>query len=170
MANAWIGLGSNLGNPQQQLKDALLELGQLPATQLVKNSRFWQSKPLGPQDQPDFLNAVALLATDLKPLDLLDQLQGLEQLHQRVRLQHWGPRTLDLDLLLYDQLQLNHPRLTLPHPQMHLRAFVLEPLLELDSALELPEHGKLITLAEQIRKSTKVAQVLPLEAEITPRL
>jgi len=170
MANAWIGLGSNLGNPQQQLQDALIELDQLPATQLVKSSRLWQSKPLGPQDQPDFINAVALLTTELKPLELLDQLQELEVLHQRVRLQHWGPRTLDLDLLLYDQLQLEHPRLTLPHPQMHLRAFVLEPLMELDSALELPEHGKLITLAEQLRKTATATQVLPLEAKIASRL
>ncbi|WP_404415981.1 2-amino-4-hydroxy-6-hydroxymethyldihydropteridine diphosphokinase [Marinospirillum sp.] len=170
MANAWIGLGSNLDNPQQQLQDALIELGELPATQLVSHSRLWLSKPLGPQDQPDFINAAALLDTQLEPLELLDQLQRLESLHQRVRLQHWGPRTLDLDLLLYEQRQLDHPRLTLPHPQMHRRAFVLEPLMELDSTLELPEHGKLIRLAEQMRKAHPEAQVLPLEANIATRL
>jgi|AntRauTorckE6833_2_1112554.scaffolds.fasta_scaffold05015_6 2-amino-4-hydroxy-6-hydroxymethyldihydropteridine diphosphokinase len=170
MANAWIGLGSNLDNPKQQIQNALIELGQLPATQLLSRSRLWHSKPLGPQDQPDFINAAALLSTELEPLELLDQLQNLENQHRRVRLQHWGPRTLDLDLLLYDQLQLDHPRLTLPHPQMHLRAFVLEPLLELDSTLELPEHGKLIKLAEQMREAHPTQQVLPLEANIATRL
>lgn len=170
MAHAWIGLGSNLDNPRQHLQQALIELGELTATRLVKSSRLWLSKPLGPQDQPDFINAAALLSTQLQPLELLDQLQRLEEEHQRVRLQPWGPRTLDLDLLLYDQLQLQHPRLTLPHPQMHLRAFVLEPLLELDSTLELPEHGKLTRLADQLRKAGSDQQVLPLEAETTTRL
>lgn len=168
MAKAWIGLGSNLENPRQQLESAFVELSQLPATQLLKASRLWKSKPLGPQDQPDFLNAVALLDTQLQPLELLDELQALEQLHRRVRLRVWGPRTLDLDLLLYDQLQMQHPRLTLPHPQMHLRNFVLEPLLELDSQLEVPEHGALAELAKQLANNHPDMQVLPLEADATP--
>ncbi|SFC34072.1 2-amino-4-hydroxy-6-hydroxymethyldihydropteridinediphosphokinase [Marinospirillum celere] len=166
MAHAWIGLGSNLNDPEQQLKTALVELGDLPSTQLLKASRLWISKPLGPQDQPDFINAAALLDTQLLPLDLLDQLQALEQAHQRVRKQHWGPRTLDLDLLLYDQLQLDHPRLQLPHPQMHLRPFVLEPLMELDSHLELPEHGRLADLVERLNSGNTLKTVLPLEAKM----
>ncbi len=164
MAYAWIGLGSNLNNPLEHLQAAFTELNELTATRCLKQSSVWRSKPLGPQNQPDFLNAVALLETQLQPLQLLDQLQWLEQQHQRVRLETWGPRTLDLDLLLYDQLVMQHPRLQIPHSQMHLRSFVLKPLAELASELCLPNHGKISDLLMQLEATEPEDQVLPLEA------
>ena len=150
MANAFIGLGSNLENPSKQIADALLELNALPKTQLLRHSSLWQSKPLGPQDQPDFINAVAEITTELAPLILLEKLQALENLHQRKRERHWGPRTLDLDLRTYDQQQLSSATLTLPHPRIAERAFVLCPLAELDENLTLPHLGKVKQLIQQL--------------------
>ncbi|MFC0269179.1 2-amino-4-hydroxy-6-hydroxymethyldihydropteridine diphosphokinase [Kushneria aurantia] len=147
MNRAWIGLGSNLDDPRRQVETALEELDQLPLTRRTGASSCYASRPLGPQDQPDFINAVAELETGLSPLALLDQLQALEQRHRRVRDRHWGPRTLDLDLLLYNDRQLKTPRLTLPHPQMHQRAFVLLPLREIAPEMILPDGRRLDALA-----------------------
>ncbi|WP_108446026.1 2-amino-4-hydroxy-6-hydroxymethyldihydropteridine diphosphokinase [Halomonas denitrificans] len=135
--HAWIGLGSNLDGPREHVARALEELDRLPLTRRVAASRLYASRPVGPADQPDYVNAVAQLATRLSPLALLDQLQALEQRHGRVRGRRWGPRTLDLDLLLYDDRRLALPRLTLPHPEMTRRAFVLVPLAELAPSLTL---------------------------------
>ncbi|CAH1042310.1 2-amino-4-hydroxy-6-hydroxymethyldihydropteridine diphosphokinase [Halomonas sp. TD01] len=137
MSLAYIGLGSNLDDPEGHVRQALRELDGLPLCQLVAHSSLYATRPIGPQDQPDFINAVAALETKLSPLALLDQLQGLEQRHRRQRLRHWGPRTLDLDLLLYNQDTIMRPRLRVPHPHMHERAFVLAPLEELVSAAQL---------------------------------
>ncbi|MGM0833850.1 2-amino-4-hydroxy-6-hydroxymethyldihydropteridine diphosphokinase [Halomonas qinghailakensis] len=145
MSLAYIGLGSNLDNPVAHVCQALRELNELPLCQLVTQSSLYATRPIGPQDQPDFINAVAALETSLSPLALLDQLQGLEQRHRRRRLRHWGPRTLDLDLLLYGQSTILHPRLQVPHPHMHERAFVLAPLEELVSAT----HSEPILLYQQ---------------------
>ncbi|MDP3537030.1 MAG: 2-amino-4-hydroxy-6-hydroxymethyldihydropteridine diphosphokinase [Halomonas sp.] len=134
MALAYIGLGSNLENPVAQVRQALDELGGLPLSSLVAQSSLYATPPLGPQDQPDFINAVAVIKTALSPLAMLDQLQALEQRHRRQRLRHWGPRTLDLDLLLYGQQTIERPRLRVPHPHMHERAFVLVPLAEVSAA------------------------------------
>ncbi|KPQ21884.1 MULTISPECIES: 2-amino-4-hydroxy-6-hydroxymethyldihydropteridine diphosphokinase [unclassified Halomonas] len=131
MSLAYIGLGSNLDNPVAQVRQALDELARLPLSQRHGTSSLYATPPLGPQDQPDFINAVAALETSLSPLALLDQLQALEQRHRRQRRRHWGPRTLDLDLLLYDQQTLDLSRLRLPHLHMHERGFVLVPLHEL---------------------------------------
>lgn len=128
---AYIGLGSNLDGPQRRIEHALTTLDSLPLTRLITHSPLYASKPVGPQDQPDFINAVALLATRLSPLALLDQLQALEQTHRRLRERHWGPRTLDLDLLLFDDRHLDSPRLRVPHPAMRERAFVLVPLADI---------------------------------------
>lgn len=128
---AYIGLGSNLDGPRQRVELALEALDRLPLTRLTARSPLYASKPVGPQDQPDFVNAVACLATRLSPLALLDQLQALEQAQRRRRLRHWGPRTLDLDLLLFDDRRLDLPRLKVPHPAMHERAFVLLPLADI---------------------------------------
>lgn len=128
---AYIGLGSNLDTPAQHIEQAIVALGQLPLTQLIAASPCYTSKPVGPQDQPDFVNATVHLSTRLSPLALLDQLQALEQRHRRQRLRHWGPRTLDLDLLLFDDCRLDSPRLTIPHPAMHERGFVLVPLAKI---------------------------------------
>ncbi len=138
---AYIGLGSNLEDPVQQLLTALTELDQLEQCQLVAQSSLYSSKPVGPQDQPDFVNAVAKLKTELTPLVLLDRLQELEQSHRRIRERHWGPRTLDLDLLLYDDDFITNPRLTVPHAHMHERGFVLLPLQEIDPEISIPGKG-----------------------------
>ncbi|WP_089703863.1 2-amino-4-hydroxy-6-hydroxymethyldihydropteridine diphosphokinase [Vreelandella arcis] len=135
MQLAYIGLGSNLDSPIEQVRQALDELDTLPLTRLVAASSLYATPPVGPQNQPDFINAAAALKTHLSPLALLDQLQALEQRHRRQRQRRWGPRTLDLDLLLYGQQTLVYPRLRVPHLHMHERAFVLVPLHELDPTL-----------------------------------
>ena len=149
---AYVGLGSNLQDPIQQVKRAQLELAQLPNTCCVRHSSLYLTRPLGPQDQPDFINAVARLETGLAPEALLDLLQELERRHLRVREgARWGPRTLDLDLLLYDQLQLASERLNLPHPELSRRAFVLLPLAEVTPRdLWIPGCGSLAALLEQV--------------------
>ena len=137
MTVTYIGLGSNLGDSRQILTEAVQKLQTLGQ---VKTSKLYQSPPMGPQDQPNYLNAVVQLETTLAPLDLLDQLQNFEQEAGRVRLRHWGERTLDLDLLLYGQEHIQHPRLTVPHVGVTQRDFVLIPLLDLDSSLSINEQ------------------------------
>jgi 2-amino-4-hydroxy-6-hydroxymethyldihydropteridine diphosphokinase len=141
--DAYIGLGSNLDSPVDQVMAAFDELGGLADTELVARSSVFVSAPLGPQDQPDFVNAVAHLRTRLPAPELLQGLQAIETAHARVRARHWGPRTLDLDLLLYGDAMIDTPDLQVPHPQMHLRAFVLVPLHEIDPQLQLPGLGSL---------------------------
>lgn len=136
--DAYIGLGSNLDDPRAQLMRALEHLDALPLTQRVATSPLYGSQPVGPQDQPDFVNACVHLRTALSPLALLDQLQSIEQRQRRVRVRHWGPRTLDLDLLLYDDRVMHHPRLNLPHHEVHQRGFVLIPLLDIAPTLIHP--------------------------------
>lgn len=148
MVLAYVGLGSNLEDPLEQINRAFGELGNLPATQLVARSALYQSRAIGPE-QPDYINAVALLETSLEPLALLDSLQAIEQAHRRVRLQHWGPRTLDLDLLLYGDETIQHPRLGVPHPYLTQRAFVLYPLADIDPNLQLPDGQPLQALINQ---------------------
>ena len=128
---AFIGLGSNLEDPRSQLQRAFAELDRLPETRLVAHSSLYRSAPLGYPDQPEFVNAVAKVATALTPQALLQALLQIEHEHGRERTFRNAPRTLDLDVLLYDDTQLHEHGLTLPHPQMHLRAFVLQPLLEI---------------------------------------
>lgn len=138
--HAYIGLGSNLDNPQQHVERALLELARIPRTRLEAASSLYRSEPMGPQDQPPYINAVALLETELDAHELLDQLQSIEQAHGRVRgAQRWGPRTLDLDLLLYGAAVIHSERLEVPHPGMADRGFVLYPLHEISPALVLPD-------------------------------
>ncbi len=149
MSHAYIGLGSNLQGPRRQLEQALDELAALPHSRLLKASGFYLSPPLGPADQPDYLNAVALLETDLAPLALLDRLQALEHAQGRVRTRRWGPRTLDLDLLLYGRRRIDHPRLTVPHPGIDERDFVLKPLAEIAPRLEVPGLGRVEALLAQ---------------------
>ncbi|NVK39145.1 MAG: 2-amino-4-hydroxy-6-hydroxymethyldihydropteridine diphosphokinase [Gammaproteobacteria bacterium] len=127
----YIGLGSNLDQPLQHVQQAFHELAQHKHLRNAKLSSIYQSKPVGPQDQPDFINAVAYAQTQLGPHDVLDVLQGLEQAHGRERIRHWGERSLDLDLLLYGNAQIHTPRLTVPHAHMLQRSFVLYPLADL---------------------------------------
>jgi len=141
---AYIGLGSNLENPLAQIQQALLALQALPETQLLTHSSYYQSVPLGPANQPDYINAVAHITTALSPIDLLSALQMIENKQGRVRNgQRWGPRTLDLDILLYNDYCCQTPRLTLPHPGLYERAFVLYPLYECNPALILPNGQSL---------------------------
>ncbi|MDF2182304.1 2-amino-4-hydroxy-6-hydroxymethyldihydropteridine diphosphokinase [Neptuniibacter sp. CAU 1671] len=142
----YIGLGSNLDQPVQHVQCALEELALLPNTVLLQHSSLYSSTPVGPQDQPDFINAVAALSTRLSPDALLDELQALEQAHQRVRERHWGPRTLDLDLLLYGNEVIDTDRLKVPHPYMTERNFVLYPLAEIAPMCEIPGADTLTTL------------------------
>lgn len=146
MRRTYIGLGSNQQQPAGQLQQALRALAAIPQSRLQACSRLYRSRPLGPQDQPDFINAVAVLDTALPPLELLDALQAIEAAQGRVRTRHWGPRTLDLDLLLYGNEQMDGPRLTLPHPGLVQRNFVLVPLAELAPDLVLPDGQKLADL------------------------
>lgn len=156
---AYIGLGSNLANPRQQVAQALLALAAIPQTQLLASSPLYRSAPIGPGVQPDYVNAVALLETALNPLALLDALQAIEQDHQRVRIEHWGPRTLDLDILLLDQLQIDSERLKVPHPYLRQRNFVLYPLADISPELHLPDGTSLQQLMAQCPR----AGLSPLE-------
>ncbi|WP_420599135.1 2-amino-4-hydroxy-6-hydroxymethyldihydropteridine diphosphokinase [Neptuniibacter sp.] len=142
----YIGLGSNLEDPVWQVQTALKELSKLNQCSLVRASSLYRSAPVGPQDQPDFINAVVALDTTLEAHALLDQLQALEQSHRRVRKRHWGPRTLDLDLLLYGTEQISTERLTVPHAFMHERSFVLYPLHEISPELIFPDDTLLSQL------------------------
>lgn len=139
---ALIGLGSNLSDPVNQITRALEAFASFPHTRLVEHSSFYRSAPVGYLDQPDFINAVAALETSLTPRHLLDELLALEHRFGRTREFLNAPRTLDLDLLLYDGLQHHEPGLSVPHPQMHLRAFVLLPLLEIMPEIVIPGIGK----------------------------
>ena len=143
---AYIGLGSNLENPVEQVKTALRELNKLPQSRLLLQSSLYQSAPMGPANQPDYINAVAAIETRLAADDLLSELQGLELLHQRVRKERWGPRTLDLDLLLYGERSINSERLVVPHPGLVERDFVLRPLFEIAPTLVLPAEQVLAEL------------------------
>tara|TARA_R100001143_G_scaffold36203_1_gene33711 strand:- start:1135 stop:1644 length:510 start_codon:yes stop_codon:yes gene_type:complete len=134
-----IGLGGNLADPRRRLCQALAALAALPDTRLVSHSDLYASAPVGPQDQPDFINAVAALETSLTPLALLDALQGLENAAGRERHRHWGERTLDLDILLWGDQAIDLPRLSVPHPEFTRRAFVIGPLLDLLPDCRLPD-------------------------------
>lgn len=150
MQQACIGLGSNLDDPVRQVDSALSELADLPLTRLLRHSSLYRSAPMGPADQPDYVNAAALLETALEPLELLDALQAIEAAHGRRRMLRWGPRTLDLDLLAYGDLSLAHPRLVLPHPGIGERAFVLVPMAEIVPDMMIPGVGALAVAAAAV--------------------
>jgi 2-amino-4-hydroxy-6-hydroxymethyldihydropteridine diphosphokinase len=139
-STAAIALGSNLGDRAGHISSALRALGDLPGTSLVACSSLYETAPVGPVPQGPFLNAAAVLSTSLTPRELLSALQSIERLRGRDRSsgQRWGPRTLDLDLLVYGQTVLDEPGLTLPHPRLHERAFVLVPLAEIAPNLPIP--------------------------------
>jgi 2-amino-4-hydroxy-6-hydroxymethyldihydropteridine diphosphokinase len=149
MIVTYIGLGSNLGDSRQILAEAVQKLATLGQ---VKTSHLYQSPPMGPQDQPNYHNAVAQLITDLEPLNLLDRLQAFEQEAGRVRLRHWGERTLDLDLLIYGDEQIQNARLTVPHVGVLERDFVLLPLLDIDPEIQV--NGKFLKDLDIVKQST----------------
>ncbi|KIO48597.1 2-amino-4-hydroxy-6-hydroxymethyldihydropteridine diphosphokinase [Nitrosospira sp. NpAV] len=138
---AFIALGSNLDDPASHVRQALNELTKLPACRLLKHSAFYRTAPVGWLDQPDFINAVAQIETTLAPRALLKALLEIEHSHGRVREYPNAPRTLDLDILMYGDLQCDEGDLILPHPRMHQRVFVLQPLLEIAPDCRVPGHG-----------------------------
>lgn len=142
---AYIGLGANLGDARAALREAVAALGALPQTRLAAVSSLYRSAPID-SSGPDYLNAVAALDTATEPPALLQALQAIEQAHGRERPYRNAPRTLDLDLLLHGDAVLDTPTLTLPHPRIAQRAFVLQPLAELAPGLLLPGHGRLDAL------------------------
>lgn len=141
MITAYIGLGANLDDPAAQVILAMDELAKLPESRLIARSSLYVSAPVGYANQPDFINAAVEIETRLSPRALLAVLLDIEHHHGRNRSFRNAPRTLDLDLLLYGQAHFHEDGLTLPHPRMHERAFVLMPLLELAPALTIPGHG-----------------------------
>lgn len=151
MSLAWIGLGANLGRPQQTLAQALWALQALPETRLVAVSPAYWTAPWGEPDQPDFLNAVCCVNTTQPPQLLLQSLLAIESgLGRRREGARWGPRELDLDLLLFGDEVMDIPDLVIPHPRLHERAFVLVPLADLAPDLEVPGHGQVSDLLETL--------------------
>lgn len=141
MSEALVGLGSNLDDPRRQIERAIAELALLQHTQLLAASDLYQSEPVGKRDQPDFVNAVVKLRTGMPPEALLDRLLDIEQRAGRKRLERWGPRVLDLDLLMYGDVVRMSVAPIIPHPRMHERAFVLVPLLDVAGDIMIPGHG-----------------------------
>jgi 2-amino-4-hydroxy-6-hydroxymethyldihydropteridine diphosphokinase len=142
---AYVGLGSNLGEREATLRQALEALGSTEGIEVVAVSSFRETDPVGVVDQPRFVNAAATLETSLPPRELLERLLDVERAAGRDRgtEERWGPRTVDLDLLLYEDETIDEPGLEVPHPRLAERAFVLEPLLELDPGLQLPDGRRL---------------------------
>ena len=147
---AYVGLGSKGGDREAMLRAALDQLADMPSTALARVSSFYETEPLGTVDQPWFLNAVAELDSDLSPGQVMWNLQRIERGLGRVRNERWGPRTIDLDLLLVDEGVIEEPGLTLPHPELLNRAFVLVPLIEIDPLLKHPVSGE--TLVQHLAK------------------
>ncbi len=145
----YIGIGSNIQNPKRQILNALKSLVALDTITFIQSSSLYQSAPQGPQDQPDFINAVVEIRTQLSPIALLDSLQQIETQQNRIKTRHWGERSIDLDILLYAQQQINEPRLCIPHKQMLTREFVLVPLQEIAPHICIEAN---IPIAESLKK------------------
>lgn len=157
---AYIAIGSNLLNPLDQVITAFDEIGNMPKSVLIKKSSCYSSLPSGYKDQPDFINAVVLIETELSPHELLSELQTIEYLHKRERSFPNAPRTLDLDILLFGDIRLNSPELTIPHPRMHERAFVIFPLQEIDGNITIPLIGDIAKIANEL--DPKIAKRITL--------
>jgi 2-amino-4-hydroxy-6-hydroxymethyldihydropteridine diphosphokinase len=154
VAHAYVGLGANLGDREATLRAALEELGRRPGVRVVAVSSFRETDPVGYLDQPRFLNGAAAIETELPPRELLATLLDVERELGRTREgPRFGPRTIDLDLLLVDGVELDEPGLTLPHPRLHERAFALAPLAELDPDLVVPRHGRVVDLLRELESA-----------------
>jgi 2-amino-4-hydroxy-6-hydroxymethyldihydropteridine diphosphokinase len=143
---AFVGIGSNLGDREENLRRAVELLSAEDGIDVTAVSAIRETDPMGPVEQGPFLNGAIRIETDLAPRQLLERLLGIEQSLGRVRAERWGPRTIDLDLLLYDDLYVDEPGLTVPHPRLHERRFALEPLADLAPSLEIPGRGAISTL------------------------
>lgn len=146
VVTAYVGLGANLGDPAEAIRGACVALDALPQTRLTACSRLYRSAPVGVSGQPDYINAVAALETALPPQALLAAMMSIEADNGRTRDFHMAPRTLDMDLLLHGDARIDEPQLQVPHPRMHLRAFVLAPLAELAPDLVIPGVGPVADL------------------------
>jgi 2-amino-4-hydroxy-6-hydroxymethyldihydropteridine diphosphokinase len=149
---AYVGIGSNLEDPASQVRMAFDGLAQMPDSRLVAVSDLYRNPPMGPQDQPDYVNAAVGLLTRLSPAELLGELQALEKRQGRTRIKddHWGPRVIDLDLLVFGHRTINNPGLNLPHPGISERNFVLFPLCDIAPRLAVPGQGIVYQLAQQL--------------------
>nr|WP_286267733.1 2-amino-4-hydroxy-6-hydroxymethyldihydropteridine diphosphokinase [Thalassotalea atypica] len=151
MTIAYVGLGSNLSDPEQQIRQAVTAIENISSCKLLHVSHLYFSRPMGPKDQPDYMNAVLALETTLAPLSLLDQLQTIENTAGRVRKDNrWGPRVLDLDIILFGDEVINNERLTVPHYGMTEREFVLTPLAEIAPNLSLPDGRSVMALSKLV--------------------
>tara|TARA_B100002049_G_scaffold193086_1_gene150236 strand:- start:490 stop:972 length:483 start_codon:yes stop_codon:yes gene_type:complete len=141
MTIAYIGLGSNMESPKQQIKSAIKSIAEIPEIQVLKSSSLYKSKPVGPRGQNDYINAVIKIETEFMPLELLGYMQDIENQHGRIRKERWGPRTLDLDILIFGKEIIQDKNLTIPHSEIEKRPFVLVPLAEIDSNCSIPGVG-----------------------------
>lgn len=146
---AYVALGSNLEQPELQLQRAADKIDSTPHIAISGYSRLYRSNPVGPTDQPDYCNAVVAVNTTLEPIQLLDALQSIENAHGRTRSVHWGARTLDLDIILFGDQTIKSEQLTIPHYQMHVRNFVLCPLLDVAPELKLPDGTALKAMIDE---------------------
>ena len=153
---AFIALGSNLSNPITQIQQAVVHLQSHQSIEVIKHSSLYQSSPMGPQDQPDFINSVAKINTSLDPLDLLSTLKSIENEMGRVKGERWGARVIDLDILLYEQLEMDLEQLTIPHIGLSERNFVLVPLLEIEPELEITGKGSIQSLINDLENRTNI--------------
>lgn len=145
-----LSLGSNLGDSEGELNEAIERLTELG--EVIARSSMYRTAPWGPTDQPDFVNCVVILETELDPLALLGRCHEIEDAFHRTRELRWGPRTLDIDIVTYGEVVSESPELTLPHPRAQLRAFVLVPWLEIDPGATLPDVGRVAELALMVRE------------------
>jgi 2-amino-4-hydroxy-6-hydroxymethyldihydropteridine diphosphokinase len=150
MSNIFIALGSNLENPKEQVKQGILSIKNIKGVRILCESYLYETPPVGILDQPNFINAVIKIDSDLSPYELLNKLLKIENLAARIRIDKNGPRTLDLDILLFDNLILNDKNLIIPHPRMHERLFVLLPLKDIDENVVIPNQGSIKHIIEGI--------------------
>jgi 2-amino-4-hydroxy-6-hydroxymethyldihydropteridine diphosphokinase len=153
IVRAYVGMGSNLEDPLRQIESAMTAVEALPGSRLVARSALYWSDPVGPPGQPRYVNAVVCIETGLSAQGLLQELQAVERRQGRVRGERWGARTLDLDLLVYGDLVIDTPELTVPHPRLHERAFVLVPLHDIEPDLSIPGVGTVAQLCRAIDRS-----------------
>ncbi len=139
----YIGLGSNIEQPYLQIKNAIIALDKLPAITVTRDSGYFKSKPMGPEDQPDYVNAVVEIETSMDAIELLKHCQQIEKQQGRIKLRHWGERTIDLDILLYADQQIETEELIVPHPGICQRDFVYMPLLKIKPDIKVPGTGLL---------------------------
>ena len=151
MNQVYLGIGSNKNHPYFRINTVLKQINRIKSTNIVKKSSLYVTKPLGPQAQPDFINSVIEIRTNLEPLKLLHELQNLERLHNRKKTKRWGPRSMDIDILIYNNLIMNTDKLIIPHPGLEYRDFVLIPLYEITTyGYKIPKYGKIISLIRNL--------------------